>query len=447
MKKSILAGLVILVLLAVAGCRSTAIGIATPVASPAVSTASTPADAPASSSPAVSTASPPADAPASSPADAPASSPADAPASTPAASTACVVSVNAPQCQSTAPDLTVDWVSESDTSGCTFTWSINWGDGSAAQQFTVDGQQEAGEYFFADHTYKATQTRTYSITASDVSVTGGCTSGPGNYTFILGVAGTSTLAALGDSYSAGNGTPHASGVCDRSPQAWPELVPGMVGGNAISASVALLACSGAESNGSGAGDLPAQIAQLRGIKPAPSLVTVTIGGDDGKSKGVGFRNVLLACAVSDAACAVATETELSWIVDDEPALLRQDFSAIKAADPSAILLAVGYPQIFPDNQGCLVFDKAEVPVLNDLAVTLDAAIASAAAQVPGVEYVNASSAFSGHELCSAVPWVLSPLAFEPNTGLHDWLHPNMDGQNAIANVVAEFIESNHLTTG
>ena len=80
MNKSIFAGLVVLVLLAVAGCRSTAIGIATPASSAAVSTASTPADAPAST-PADAPASTPAVTPASSTADAPASAPADAPAS------------------------------------------------------------------------------------------------------------------------------------------------------------------------------------------------------------------------------------------------------------------------------------------------------------------------------------------------------------------------------
>jgi lysophospholipase L1-like esterase len=143
MNKSIFAGLVIL---AVAGCGS--------IAAPAASTAARTAATPASST-----------------------------AATPSATPACVVSLNAPQCHSTAPDLTVDWVSAGGTSGCSFTWSINWGDGSAAQQVTVDGQQEAGEYFLADHTYQATQPRTYSITASDVSVTGGCTISPGSYTF------------------------------------------------------------------------------------------------------------------------------------------------------------------------------------------------------------------------------------------------------------------------
>lgn len=256
------------------------------------------------------------------------------------------------------------------------------------------------------------------------------------------VAVRGKLAALGDSYSAGNGTPEASGDCDRSPQAWPDLLPGKVGGGAISAAVALLACSGADSNGSEitpVKDLPAQIAQLRKAKPAPSLITVTIGGDDGRSEGVGFRNVLIACAASNAACAVATATEYSWIAKHEPALLRQDFSAIKAADPIAILLTVGYPQIFPDKK-CLSYSKAEAQVLNRLTVALDSAIAKAAAKVPGVEYVPAISAFSKHDLCSADPWVVSPLASNAHTGVHDWMHPNKSGQEAIAEVVADFIK-------
>jgi len=55
-------------------------------------------------------------------------------------STPCVVSVNAPKCQSTDPDLTVDFVNNGDTSGCTFTFSMAWGDGSAAQQVTINGE-------------------------------------------------------------------------------------------------------------------------------------------------------------------------------------------------------------------------------------------------------------------------------------------------------------------
>jgi hypothetical protein len=105
------------------------------------------------------------------------------------ASTPCVVSINAPKCQSTDPDLTVDVVNTGDTSACTFTWSMDWGDGSPAQQVTFDGAPQSGEYFLADHTYNAVQTQTYSITATPVSVTGGCIINSGNYTFTLAFTG------------------------------------------------------------------------------------------------------------------------------------------------------------------------------------------------------------------------------------------------------------------
>ena len=137
---------------------------------------------------------------------------------------------------------------------------------------------------------------------------------------------------------------------------------------------------------------------------------------------------------------------MSWIANDEPTLLRQDFTKIKAADPAATLLAVGYPQIFPD-MACPPYDKEVVQVLDHLTASLDAAIATAAAQVPGVDYVPAISAFGVHLLCTAHPWVVPPLTVDAQTGIHDWMHPNRDGQNAIANAVAEFIESGHLTTG
>ena len=105
------------------------------------------------------------------------------------ASAPCVVSLNAPQCQSTDPDLTIDGVLTGDSSGCTFTFSINWDDGSAAQQATISGQPQSGLIFLADHTYQATQTQTYSIVVTAVSVTGGCSIVGGTDTFTL-VAGS-----------------------------------------------------------------------------------------------------------------------------------------------------------------------------------------------------------------------------------------------------------------
>jgi hypothetical protein len=110
------------------------------------------------------------------------------------ASAPCVVSINAPRCQSTNANLTVDVVNTGDTSACTFTYSIAWGDGSAAQRVTVNGESQSGEYFLASHTYHTTQTHTYSIATSPVSITGSCNSEAGSYTFTLDV-GSTALAA------------------------------------------------------------------------------------------------------------------------------------------------------------------------------------------------------------------------------------------------------------
>jgi lysophospholipase L1-like esterase len=352
-----------------------------------------------------------------------------------------------PSCSSSDPSVKYGNHSDGDTSACTFQETVDWGDKSSTTM-TFPGGPDGSTLVTFNHTY-TDEPHLYTLTVTATTTSGDC----GNFSsatlyFTLTGTGPATqkihMAALGDSYSAGNGTPRATGECDMSPQAWPELVPGKVGGNAISSSVTLLACSGADSTGSGSGDLSAQIAELP--KYAPNLVTITIGGDDGRSEGVGFRNVLVACAVGGAeGCAHAIATETSWIEEREPALLRQDFSKIKTADPSAILLAVGYPDIFPDT-ACAPYDKEIEQVLNHLTASLDTAIGNAAAAVAGVDYVPAISAFGGHELCSGDPWVVRPLTVNAHTGIHDWLHPNKGGQNAIADVVAAFIKDRDLAT-
>lgn len=101
--------------------------------------------------------------------------------------TPCVVSSDAPTCESTDPDLTIDVSNSGDTTSCTFTYSIDWGDGSPAQTATNDGEPASGDYYLADHTYQTGQTQTYSPAVTLVSITGGCTSGSWSYTFTLDV--------------------------------------------------------------------------------------------------------------------------------------------------------------------------------------------------------------------------------------------------------------------
>jgi GDSL-like Lipase/Acylhydrolase family len=253
--------------------------------------------------------------------------------------------------------------------------------------------------------------------------------------------------ALGDSYSSGNGTPDEMGDCVRSDEAWPMLVPGIADAvlppaTMLSPNVTLLACSGATSYGTSVSpeeDLPAQITQLTSLQtpgPPTAIVTVTIGGDDGKDQGVGFRNTLLQCYLLRA-CLAAFAQELKWLRNQEPALLRQDFTSIMAAAPSATVFAVGYPLLFNPRQGrCLTLSPGDQTLINLLTRQLDADIQTAAASVPGVTYVNVLNAFSGHELCSGVPYVVAPSLFESS---HDWFHPNVPGQGQIAGTVAAAI--------
>lgn len=113
------------------------------------------------------------------------------------------------QCESTDPYVTVDAEFFGDSSGCTFTWSINWGDGSAAEQVTLSGQPQPGEGFLAGHTYQATQTQTYSIAITPVSVTGGCFIQPGSDTFTLDVPSPPVFTADTPPSTATVGTPYS----------------------------------------------------------------------------------------------------------------------------------------------------------------------------------------------------------------------------------------------
>jgi lysophospholipase L1-like esterase len=257
------------------------------------------------------------------------------------------------------------------------------------------------------------------------------------------------LAALGDSYSSGNGTPLAKGACFRSPQAWPKLLPGLVnrmgGKTIIQPRVDLLACSGAESDGrstaSGEEDLPAQVHALKGLRPAPTVITVTTGGDDGKSRDVGFRNVLTRCVGPDvlAVCDKASIDEYNWIKKNEPGILGKAYRSVRAADPAAEVFAIGYPHIFKRGYRCGLYATSDVDNFNSLTDSLNAAIRRAARAVPRVTYVSTADVFAGHELCSGHPWVVPPLTVTPTIGTHDWMHPTTAGQKAIAERVAKSI--------
>jgi hypothetical protein len=100
--------------------------------------------------------------------------------------TPCVVDGNNDFCESTYPVLLVYFINKSDTAGCTFTWTMNWDDGSKEQSFTRYGQSAVGSYLLASHDYQQpSKTMFYSVTSTAERATGGCTITSGTNEFVL----------------------------------------------------------------------------------------------------------------------------------------------------------------------------------------------------------------------------------------------------------------------
>jgi lysophospholipase L1-like esterase len=234
------------------------------------------------------------------------------------------------------------------------------------------------------------------------------------------------LAALGDSYSSGVGTPDPDPsvpACYRTPHAWPNLL-----GAALHWQVENLACSGAQTKNVTApfGGQGAQTDLLAALSPRPKVVTITIGGND-----VGFGAVLGTCFVSDCRTAVvASDVAILTVL---PGRLAATYRAVEAAAPGARLVVVGYPQLFPahrsDVSGCPWLTSGERRALDHAGDLLNAVIA-VEAWLAGAVYVDVSRTLEGHELCTTDPWLVPLPAFGA-------AHPTVEGQQAIAATVAD----------
>ncbi|MFJ2633923.1 SGNH/GDSL hydrolase family protein [Streptomyces sp. NPDC087422] len=247
-----------------------------------------------------------------------------------------------------------------------------------------------------------------------------------------------STVALGDSYSSGEGNPPfdaASHACDRSPQAWPRL---LAVDDAAVHLVAHLACSGAEISALSStfkGE-PAQVTtRLRSLRPAPSLVTLTIGGND-----VGFSRILTHCFLSDCVLDRTVAHARSYISQTLPGKLLSAYQLVKTTAPHARVVVVGYPRLFPAQQSatrrCRWLTPSERSNLNDLAAQMDAATRAAAARAH-VTYVSVLNSFDGHELCSASPWVYDV----GRNGGDNRGHPLPAGQRAIESAVRRVIDA------
>ena len=237
-------------------------------------------------------------------------------------------------------------------------------------------------------------------------------------------AGTTpvTYDALGDSYSSGVGAGDylADDGCYRSEHAYPKQVTTL-----LLEPLKFDACSGATT-----ADVTAN--QLHNLSAGTGHVTISVGGND-----IGFSSVLGACAGTDASqCTAAIDGARAKIADDLPAKLDALYTEIHNRAPYADVIVVGYPHLF-NGTTCattLAITPDEMAAINDTADQL-AAVISAAASAHGFTFADPRSAFAGHEVCTADPYLLGYQA----SATVESFHPTVAGQNAYAALVGSLV--------
>lgn len=218
--------------------------------------------------------------------------------------------------------------------------------------------------------------------------------------------------ALGDSYSAGVGAGDyrtEAANCLRSSRAYPALWAA-----AHASSFAFAACNGAKT-----GDVLTK--QLGALSGRTNLVSITAGGSDAS-----WAKVMGLCALpGTTGCLSAIATARDYVDKTLPANLDRLYSAIRSKAPAARVVVLGYPHFYQLHGSCSRgLEDSERAALNAAIDHLDGMIAQHATG-HGFAFADARTAFSGHEICSAGPWLRSVEVLD----LTESYHPNASGQS------------------
>jgi lysophospholipase L1-like esterase len=224
--------------------------------------------------------------------------------------------------------------------------------------------------------------------------------------------------ALGDSFSSGVGTHvyyEEPGECFRSPKAYPPKVAASKG-----YTLSFQACAGAKTT-------EVDEKQLGTLSATTSRVTISIGGND-----VGFASVMLTCATNASACPGAIAEAEEFGKTKLPKLLETTYKDISSKATTAKVIVLGYAKLFTKEGttcGLNALTAANEKKLNEAAELLDGIIKERA-EAAKFTFVNPTSAFESHEVCSATPWQNGEV--EP---LFESYHPNVAGQTELTSLI------------
>lgn len=231
-------------------------------------------------------------------------------------------------------------------------------------------------------------------------------------------AAAQQYVALGDSYSSGVGTRvfyEESGECDRSPYAYGPKIASAKG-----YTLNFEACSGATT-------LDVNEKQLGHLSSSTSLVTITIGGND-----AGFSNVIINCALYYFTCGEAINEADTFIKNTLPGRLETTYKDIRAKATNATVIVLGYPKLFTkEGTTCNVnfLTSGNEKRMNESAELLDSVI-KGRAEVAKFTFVNPTSPFESHEVCSSSEWLNGQ-----SDPLSESYHPNVSGQAEFTSLI------------
>jgi lysophospholipase L1-like esterase len=260
----------------------------------------------------------------------------------------------------------------------------------------------------------------------------------------LPMSAAGDYVALGDSYVAGPGIPTTTGVplsCGRSSNDYPSLVRAAVHASAFTDA----SCSGATTGNMTAPQTTrtgANPPQLDAVTSRTRLVTVTIGGND-----IGFSEIVGQCLSrsagqpAGAACRVYFNRSGSDVLAQRIAATAPKVAAvltrIKARAPSAKVLLVGYPTLFPaSGGGCpeAPFSAGDIAYLDQTFQALNAMLRTQAG-VAGARFVGPARSSAGHDICApaGTRWIEGRNPTSPAAAFH----PNALGMRNTAYQVVE----------
>ncbi len=259
--------------------------------------------------------------------------------------------------------------------------------------------------------------------------------------------GWTHYVALGDSYTSGPLIPlqrlDPLG-CLRSTQNYPSLVALRLGRTVLTDA----SCAGADT-----GDMTERQKitlgyhrpQFDALRPDTDLVTIGIGGND---YGV-FGSVIGTCPGLRDSDPSGNPCQEHFTVDGVDTLkeaiqnTRRDVEAVldgvRERSPEATILLIGYPRIAPPTGTCtdiLPFADGDYAWLNDIEETLNAALATAAADNDATTFIDTYPASLGHDACSEHAWIQGQ-HLNPIGAAH--YHPNRWGMEGVAEVILDHL--------